>query len=309
MKYLLFLLFSFSLFSEASAQCCSVGSPVGGTTSIGTLPQNNFRYTLFYRYGYGNRYYIASELVNDTKINVKQAFSNYVGLFIDYGLLNRLTITGECGYYINKVQDWGEKGQFEASGLSSAVLMGKYNLLNDIESEFEITAGMGIKIPFTSKRIQKNGVDLPRDVQPSPGAFGFVSQLYLRKGFSDISANLFLVNRIEINGSNEDDLDYRYGNCYNTSFFITKKIVDNLIGILQIRNEIKEKDRDNFTGEISTSGSNLFFFSPQINYSFGDLSVSALYDLPVYRYYNNRQLGGKYSFALNFIWQMDLSGN
>ncbi|MCL5990733.1 MAG: hypothetical protein M1419_01345 [Bacteroidetes bacterium] len=308
MKYIILFPFLLALVYNSLSQCCSVGSPVGGTTSIGTLPQQNIRYTIFYRYGFGNRYYSGSELVNDTTINVKHASSNYIGLFLDYGLIERFTISVELGYYINKMQDWGNRGDFEASGLASAILFGKYNFLNDIESEFEFTAAAGIKIPFSTMPIYKNSVKLPRDVQPSPGAFGFVSQLFFHKGFSNISTNLFLVNRIEINSSNSNDYEYKYGNCYNTSLFVTKKIVDKLIGIVQFRNEIKDKDRENI-GEIQSSGSNLLFISPQLNYSFGDLSVSALYDLPVYRYYNSRQLAGKYSFALNFIWQLDLSGD
>jgi len=301
------------LLNEASAQCCSVGSPVGGTTNIGIVPENNIRATLFYRYGYGNQYY-QGDACYPGEVLVKQAYSSYSGLLADYGLTSDLTIGTELGYFVNKVQDYGVNGVKETSGLSSAVLMGKYNIFNDNESEFEFTAGAGVKIPFSTTPQEQKGVTLPRDVQPTPGAFGAVAQLFFHKGFSEATTHLFLVHRIEINGRNENDYDYKYGNIYNTSLFVTKKIIPNLIGILQLRNEIKDKDterekNDEEIKEISNSGGILFFISPQLNFSFGDVFVSALFDYPLYRYYNSRQLAGKYSFAMNFIWQLDLSGD
>ena len=310
MKYICLFLISLALLNEALAQCCSVGSPVGGTTSIGTLPSNNLRATLFYRYGYGNRY-IAGD-GKETEGGVKQAYSSFTGLFADFGITNDFTLSVELGYFLNKVQDWDTVGIFQTSGFSSAVLMGKYNFLNDTEDEFEFTAGLGAKIPFSTipqKIITSKGFTvLPRDVQPTPGAFGSVAMLFLHKGFSESSTHLFLVHRIEINGTNSNDYDYQYGNTFNTSLFMTKMIVPNLIGILQLRNEIKEKDQEE-GAEIPNSGGILFFISPQLNFSFSNFFISALFDYPLYRYYNKRQLAGKYSFALNFIWQMDLSGD
>ena len=305
MKYICIFLISLALLSEASAQCCSVGSPVGGTTSIGTLPENNIRATLFYRYGYGNRYITADG--KETVGGVKQAYSSFTGLFADYGITNNFTLSVELGYFLNKVQDWDTVGIFQTSGFSSAVLMGKYNFLNDADEEFEFTAGLGAKIPFSTTPQKQNNVVLPRDVQTTPGAYGAVAMLFFHKGFSESSTHLFLVHRIEINGTNSNDYDYQYGNTFNTSLFVTKKIVPNLIGILQLRNEIKEKDKEE-GAEIPNSGGILFFISPQLNFSFSNFFVSALFDYPLYRYYNSRQLAGKYSFALNFMWQMDLSG-
>jgi len=70
--------------------------------------------------------------------------------------------------------------------------------------------------------------------------------------------------------------------------------------ILHIRNEIRNKDKT-VNGWKESSGSTIFYFSPQINYTIREKwNISVLADLPVYQYFNGTQLATKYSISLNF---------
>jgi hypothetical protein len=170
----------------------------------------------------------------------------------------------------------------------------KYNIL---KNTIELTAGAGLKFPFTTKQQEKDGVQLPQTVQPSTGAFGFVGQIFLSKTWIEKELRLFLIHRTEINGTNS--VEYRFGNLYSNSIFISKSFNNHWTGIIQFTNEIRERDvRESKT--ISASGGYTFFLSPQINYTLKEKwNISLLTSIPVYRYFNGIQLGGDKSFSIN----------
>ena len=72
--------------------------------------------------------------------------------------------------------------------------------------------------------------------------------------------------------------------------------------ILQIRSEIKDKDK-NARG--AATGSAIAFVSPQINYKLFDVNIAASYDYPFYKNYYGRQLAINDAFSVNLSYQFD----
>lgn len=307
MKKLFFIVIILFLFQRTTfAQCCSAGNPVGGTTNIGILDTNAVRLISFYRFSYSSGYWEGNKK-SDFNF-VKNANYNYIGTVVSYGLFKKLTLETELGVYINKSQTYNISPEqtLNGYGLDNGVFSLKYNLIIKTENPFEWTIGAGIKFPFTKQYQIANNVELPRDVQSSTHAFGIVAQSFLFKGFPENNIKLFFTNRLELNYP--DNKNFKFGNSLITSFFIAKKIGQSkFTAIVQARHEYRAKDISNTncascfaTGPyINSSGGNLVFIAPQINYTIAKKwNISLLTDIPVYIYYNGTQLANNFSFAL-----------
>lgn len=306
LKY--FLLVPFILFSvalTAYSQCGCIGgaavggsSVLGGTSNIGVLGEGTVRATASIIHSYGNKYFTGSKLATPEKVGMVQEYSAlYSGLMLGYGITDRLTIDLELGFFLNKMQDYGTY-QPSGSGFSHSTIYGKYNIYSDKYDKLFWSAGLGGKLP-----IEADNQNLPQNIRTSNGAFGAVFLNYLHKGFIESEMNLIMINRIDINGENNSD--YQYGTSFINSVFITKSIIEDLTGILEIRSDVKLRDRY-LDEDVLTSGWNNVILSPQINYTISDFNISAFYDIPVYKYYNDTQLTNKQNIGISLTWQSKL---
>ncbi|MGE5425147.1 MAG: hypothetical protein ACM3N9_07265 [Syntrophothermus sp.] len=306
-----FILFLF-IPSFNYAQCCSTGSPVGASVNVGVLSRKNLRVILFYRNSYSDRYYKGNEKTENTFL--KNAYYNFSGITFGYGITRRLTAEADFGYFFNKTQvlkinDYAETGY----GLSNGGLTFKYGFVEKPLRQIELVGGIGVRYPFSFEPQMKDGHTLNPDVQPSTHAFGISGLVFFNKGFPDLTLRIFSINKYDYNFANQDN--YRYGNILMNSVFASKKIVNNLFGILQIRSEWKSHDYyESLEGNIlkrENSGYELVTVTPQISYSIaGKWNLSVLYDIPVYKYYNYSnnlvQLTPRYSFAVSLSHDFNL---
>jgi hypothetical protein len=78
--------------------------------------------------------------------------------------------------------------------------------------------------------------------------------------------------------------------------------------ILQLKNVIKNRNY-HFNQLVKASGNVLVFAVPQLNISLGSWNLSFLYELPVYQYYNEIQLGSSSAFSVNILKDISLKNN
>ena len=303
--------------SSSQAQCCSTGSPVGASVYVGVLGKNYLRAITYYRHSYSDTYYSEDHRASEPTQLYNSSF-NFTGLAVAYGITKRLTVEIDAGYYFDKTQnghynihDSTVNFQTKGSGLSNGTLTVKYADYIRPAQQIELTSGMGFRFPFSTNPQMVDGVQLNRDVQPSTNAFGISEILFFNKGFPSITLRLFSINRYDYNFTDKND--YKYGNVLLNSVFVSKKIVKYLFGIVQIRNEWKTNDKDfNIPAEINNnkvvnSGYELVTVSPQLSYSIaGKWNVTLVYDIPVYKYYNGKQLTPSYSFAVSLTRDFNL---
>ena len=161
----------------------------------------------------------------------------------------------------------------------------------------EIAGGAGVSIPsHTRLLLDKNGLELPRDVQPSLNAPAFVATLFLYKGMMEQKLHFFWVNRLSIPTADREK--YRYGNSWSSSFFVSRILNLHWSAIAQLRSEYRTVDSSNGINILS-SGGVTFYSSPQLNYHFGQKwTGSLLADLPVWRKLNGTQLGKTWGLTL-----------
>lgn len=284
----------------AKAQCLSSVNPVGGTNNLLVLEKNSLRVISFYKYGQGSRYYEGS---NKSDFNlIDKAFYNYFSASVGYGLTWKTTLEIESGYFFNKTQNYNLEPAYSLTGegLSNLVALVKHSIYSDHFNRFYITGAVGGKIPFSRSLQWENNVKLPVELQPTIGAFGGVFSTSFVKENSESGMRYFFTNRVEINAPNKDG--YKSGLSVYTSLYISKHLMfpwlkDDWTAILQIRNEIRGVDKIDGKDKKS-SGSNLFFIAPQINYVLKDnWHLSAMIDIPVYQNFNGTQLGADPGFT------------
>lgn len=310
--FLLFILF-LSFNNNINAQCfASSGNPVGGSDNIGVMSKGVARVSSFYRYSYFNKYFENNKKYNGDKGILKSANYNYIGLLTGYGVNEKWTLEAEAGYYLNKTQNYNfDDFSLTAKGLSNAVISSKHKIFYNSDKRIELSISGGINIPFYKNFIEKDGVVLPVDIQPSTGSNGLVFQTFLIKENSFKGVRFFYSNRIEKYFENKQN--YLFGNSYSNSLFFSKhfvfekyKLKDWTI-IMQLRNQIKTPNyRED--KKVDASGNMIFYLTPQINLSINDSwNISLLGDIPVYQYYNNIQLANNFSFG--FILIKDITNN
>ncbi|MBI4648236.1 MAG: hypothetical protein HY738_17045 [Bacteroidia bacterium] len=310
-QFLIFVLFLIITASDTVAQCfSSPGNPIGGTANMGTVDKNMFRVASFYKYNYADQYYHGAK--KSDYVLFEKAYFNYSGLIVGYGVTDKFTIETEAGYFINKTLKYHYGGSTaKGHGFSNAMLTGKYNLYMNNEKLLEWTAALGAKAPLRTKAQVSNYCELPVDAQPSSGSFGIVLQSYLIKAYSMRGYRYFLLNRFEYNFPNSHDFyinkqEIKYGNSYYTSIFMSKHLWfpwtkgdGAWTAILQVRNEIKARRREN-NEIVKASGSNLVVISPQMNLTVRKRwNLSFIAEIPAFQYYNETQLGTSYSFLVN----------
>ncbi|MCF8357573.1 MAG: hypothetical protein K9H26_02355 [Prolixibacteraceae bacterium] len=185
-------------------------------------------------------------------------------------------------------------------GLSNLNFLLKYNFYSDLVKRVYFSSAAGIKVPASRKYQSVNYVELPYQLQPSQGAFGFILNSSFVKENSGQGIRYFITNRVELNGANQKN--YIPGASIFTAFYVSKHLMfpwlkGDWTVILQLRNEIRLKDTDRSELNHST-GSCLFFAVPQINYVLNEKwNISAMVDLPVYQYFNGTQLGSGIGFS------------
>ncbi len=274
------------------AQCLSSVNPVGGTNNLLVLEKNSFRVISFYKYGQNSRYFEGSAPSDYKYIN--DANYNYLSAIIGYGLTSKLSLETETGYFFNKTYNYqNSPDPHTGKGFSNIVLLIKHSIYTDHINRFFITGAAGPKVPFSRNYQLVNNIQLPVEVQPTIGAYGAVFSVSFVKEYSESGIRYFLINRLETNTTNK--YNYKLGTSLYNSLYLSKHLMFSWLkgdwtAIVQLRNELRAPDK--LADEIkASSGSTLFFVSPQINYvAKGDWYISGMVDLPVYQNFKGTQL-------------------
>ena len=309
---MLMQVYTFSVF----AQCCSPGSPVGGTSVLGVLDKGTLQVFLNYKYGYSDTYFEGDRPTEENFID--NGNYNYLGSVVAYGLLKRLTVQLDLGYMFNKTQNYVPgitPRTLIGRGLTDVNFSARFNAYRNLLSDWEVTTGLGIKIPVGNYEQTYKGAIVPQDLQPTTGSFDFIHTLFLYKGFIKKHVRLFLINRIEIKRQNR--AFYKFGNLYATSFFTSYSVGVHWLFLMQLRTEIRARDTRPKTGtglpapkddreKIIPTGSQKLFVIPQVTYILKSWTFSTLVDIPAYQYYNDKQLASTVAVSVSVSKKFNL---
>ncbi|MEM6342840.1 MAG: hypothetical protein AAF927_03135 [Bacteroidota bacterium] len=305
-RFLLLVLACYLLPHHLNAQCCSPGNPIGGTAALGVNDAETWRFFATYRYGYAGRYFEGSQLSSTAFI--EDGTFNHSGINLSYGLTERLTVEAETGFFINKTQRYVEgilPAEQTGRGLTDLNILIRLNLWRDLVKDWELSAGLGFKAPLGNAQQTDGGAILPRDLQPTTGAYDLVQTLFLYRGFGKFRT--FVSTRLELKGMSIDQ--YRYGHFFTVSAFQSYAFSERWVLINQLRGEFRGRDSRPSTGVgiqiegdrelILPTGSQKLFWVPQLSYSFSPkMQLSLMAELPLFQHYNDRQLGSSFAAML-----------
>ena len=312
MKFRLIILLFLLLSVRSFSQCCSQGTPMGGANNQSILNPGNVRV-----FAFGTHSRSIKQDV-DSKYLIDGANFNFVGTNINIGITKRITFEGTIGYFINKSQFYKTSFvepfstvEMRGFGLSDAII-GLKGLLYKTDGGFELTAGLGAKIPSRYHyQVLEDGVQLSVDNQTSTIGFGVVPKLLVFKRFSKQNLSLFFINLYDINFKNFEQ--YRYGSGINSSLFIGKtfpKFSCKTDFIVELRSSFRLKDinfpanKERFV--MATTGSFIGTISTQIGQTFMDkYRLAVAVDLPVYQKFNTSKLKNQFGVTASLVFDIN----
>lgn len=284
------LIFCFLNETKSQCGCCSAafsGSALAaGTSNIGVLKEGTLRVIGINRLLYGNRFYDGPDLLK--KFYDEEMLINFTGANIGYGLTKSFTLETEIGSFPYKELNFGYTRE-KISGFSTINVIGKYTLLADRVNKQEITIGGGGRIPLNSNTTLS-------------GNPGVIFQLFYFKNLVD-DFNLIFLNRSEI--AFKDSENFKQGNSYINSVFLSKGITHKLYSLFEIRFDYLDKSYDG-DDELLNSGRYVLSLVPQISYNLGKLSLAGFFELPVLKNYNGIQLGEKFGCGIALVYMTGL---
>ncbi|MGQ0827969.1 MAG: hypothetical protein ACT4ON_06205 [Bacteroidota bacterium] len=317
MKHLIFTIALAAFAEHIHAQgCCSggSGSPIAGGASQGVLQERQMEISSNYQY-IGTNKFLYEDM--DTTKQFDYLSSNYIYTRLAYGLTKDFTMSVESGYFINKTQIGLDKADtIKSSGIADLILFPRYDILNRTEESkrTEITIGLGYKIPLgkhndstvvytdptTGKKYYTTS---PPTVQPTTGSQDFIFYAFFFRGYSLKNFRIFANTLYIKKGWNS--LGEKFGDYASVGLFASKTFFEKLGVTLQIKGEwIGKMQADKnvdllalYNVDITSTGSRKVFFVPQLNYTYKNITVFVLSEIPVYQYVNNIQIASQYQLT------------
>lgn len=315
-------IFAFTLIiNNVYGQCCAAGggNPVASDISQSVLKRGQLEFAVNSQYINTNKFLTFAD-VDTTYLN--RFTSTYLYSRVAYGITKEFTISVESGYYPQKMQIGVNNADTVLSaGFSDLIIFPRLNIYN--KNSFEVTAGLGIKIPvgsyndsigylepFSGETFYLNK---PPAIQLTTGSNDFIFNLFVSKSFPKSKFRIFANTSYIRKGWNP--LGEKMGDYFSASLVAGKTFFDKLtimthvkyewINSMSINSDIMMVSFPNYDPE--ATGSKKAFIVPQINYSpFKNVSLFVLSEIPVYQYVNKTQIASQFQVAAGLIFRIQL---
>jgi hypothetical protein len=317
----LLILLSFFSFN-CQAQCCGGGggSPIAGGSSQGVLQEGQMEINTNYQYIYTDQFY--SKDKRDT--NYFDLFSSqYSYTRIAFGVTKNFTISLETGYWLDKKEvDSKKKITHQSSGIGDVIIFPRYDIINKSKNSrrTELTVGMGVKIPLgtyndSTKMIEPFSGDPyyitgPLSIQPSSGSNDLIFYSFFSRSNSITDFRYFANAMYVKKGWNP--MGEKMGDYASVGLFVGKTFRSKLGVTLQLKGEWIDKMKLNedifmLYGDTrfdpEATGSKKVFIVPQLSYSFKDIVIYALSEIPIYQYVTKVQVGSRYQTTVGLSYR------
>lgn len=301
-----FTLLSMYLFSQG---CCSggTGSPIAGGVSQGVLAINQTELAISYQFQGSNKF---KSLDKNTDKLFDKLNSNYLYSRVAFGVTDKLTMSIETGYFLNKTQyGLDHVDTIQSSGFGDLILFPRYQLLNKTNSKnrTELVLGLGYKLPigkyndstliYTNPNTGKEFYNTsPPTVQPTTGAQDVIFYGFALREFTGSKIKIF-TNLLYIK-KGWNALGQKFGDYSSIGLNVSKTFNKKLGLNLQLRSEHigKMKADKNidmialYNIYLESTGSKKLFFVPQLSYTQGNITLFLVAEIPLYQYANGSQL-------------------
>jgi len=295
-RILLFAFIGLCLNFKTLAQCCAAGNPSSDGGALG-MAKNSFSVSASFLHSYSDTYFEGDQESNWDYL--KNTNFNFGLLNLDYGLTDKLKLSTELGYFIDKsIQYSFIDATRKASGLGDAAIGIQYNIDSYKEKLINISSSIKTTIPIGKFDQMDGNIILPIDIQPSSGSYKLKSSFMIHKGFFGSKFSISTLWSSEFSQRiNTDRTNYKYGNLYNVAIkvsHLTSKKISSGVSLLLIHRE----KAGNKGMVINSTGGSFLSLQPSISYQLkNNYSVNSSVSIPVYKNVNGIQLTNKYMLA------------
>ncbi len=322
----LFITLSILIFFSLNANsqgCCSGGggSPIAGGVSQGVLPVKNLEFSISNQYIRSEKFY-----TGDRDTNVDYLFnSNYLYYKVSYGITEALTLSLEGGYYVNKQLDDIKANTYSSSsGISDLIIFPRYQIYRKATDSVvtEITGGLGMKIPlgayadsfvvYTDAQGVNSYTTSPPTVQATTGSNDFIFYGFFLRAYPQTKIKFFANALYVRKGWNP--LGQNFGDYASFGISMSKSFRRKFGAAIQLKGEwIGMMETDPlvdmvafYNVDVASTGGRKISIAPQINYTYKNLSLFALTEIPLYQYMNGTQLGAQYQVIFGVLYRVCL---
>jgi hypothetical protein len=307
-------------------QCCAVGggSPIAGDATTGVLKERQFE--LSSNFQFVNTEKFLTE--NRPEANYLDHFSSkYLYTKLAYGLSDRLTISLESGYWLDKTQTGLiERDTYSSKGIADLIIFPRYNVIRPGSGKFvkQLSVGLGFKIPLGS---YNDSIGL---VEPFSGSIIYITKplaVQATSGSYDMLLNAFFSGKIPntrlslsasvlhiLKGWNP--LSEKLGNYTGIGLQIGYPLWKVLNFSIQAKGEWIGKMKINpdiqmvrfLSYDPEATGSRKFFITPQLSYLFADsFTIFIQSDIPVYQHVNKTQIASQTEITGGIAFRFSLA--
>ncbi|PKP54136.1 MAG: hypothetical protein CVT92_00990 [Bacteroidetes bacterium HGW-Bacteroidetes-1] len=322
MKLFFTIIFFLAFFNESFGQCCAIGggSPLAGDVSQGVLKDKQFEISSNYQFTHSTNF--LTERTRDTNF-LEKFSSQYLYSRIAFGLSERLTMSIELGYWLEKNQvGLVGRDSYLSKGISDLILFPRYNIIKSgAQNKFtELTFGMGFKIPLGSFNDSIGMIEpfsgetlystKPPAVQATSGAHDLIFRLFYSGGIPSsrfkLSANAVYI----LKGWNP--LGEKLGNYASFGIFIGRTFFEKMNAVIQIKSEWIDKMRINSdlmmvsfpNYDPEATGSKKIFIAPQLSYLLQNRFTFFLQsEFPIYQQVNKTQIASQTQFTIGLTYR------
>lgn len=334
----LFLLVILLTENALSQGCCSGGggNPISGGATMGVLLKGQTEFAVSNQYGYTSRFFTGD---SRSISYFEKLTSNYLFFRIDYGIIERLSLSAALGLYSHRTifefRDslTNEQRIVTSKGLGDLFVIPRFNLYKFEGSSVrsDVNVALGFKTPLGSNNDStfigqayflnvNNGTPFidsteiwqtsPPTVQTTTGSNDLIAQVFYLNSFKPSNAKLLVTAMYIRRGWNS--LGVRFGDF--ASLGVTGGIsIRNKVSLMgQLRGEwvgqIKTHDLIDYLAsyniDTASTGSISALFSPQLNWNIHrTLTLFLLADIPFYQKMNGTQVALPYQFTGGLAWR------
>lgn len=301
---ILFICFLLSQSKFVFAQgCCSVFIPTLSTTETSVINSGLLRSSLSYLYTNTSSFYFGKNKTTD--ILSRKASLNNISLNLDIGLPHNFNLAFFLPFnsLYRKSTFNGNDIEYSNKGIGDVSLFIKHSPFNNVfTSPIELIFAGGIKFPTGDFLTEKDGVQLPIDIQPGTGSLDFIFWILASFVlFDDVSLTQSVFYKLS--GSNSKGFDIANEFISNSGLYysLSKIFTLSSLGRLQIRGY------DYLESQIVVnSGRILLEWIPGLIIKLDNSTLRSYFCFPVFVKVNGSQLTPTWRLGLEFSYQIHL---
>lgn len=307
-RLLLVLLCAFAPFGLNGQTCCSGGIPL--SNNIGLEFSGGHVASVGLSYDFNNLNTLKNEtetLDDDSRLRTTHSILLNAG----YSFGDRFSVEGLFTWVNQRrlISQFDQENLDATSGIGDAIIVLRYRLIKNIEKNFNLTLGLGTKMPLgSSTETSEQGIVLNADLQPGSNAWDLIYLLSATKNF-DFRPSMTFATRMVYRQTGENDTyfgdsTYEFGNDIQvylgvTDQFLIKKTLINPGLTLKYRNAQKDKLQNI---ALPNTGGDWLFIMPSLSLNvFKNTSFNVIAELPLYARPDGIQLTPTYRITTGFL--------